>query len=89
MAWGAAVLDSACPCDVLIVDEIGPLELERGQGWANALDVLRAGQFDLAAVVVRPSLIDAFRAAMGGASLSLLALPFSQSDDHPLTDILS
>jgi hypothetical protein len=28
-------------------------------------------------------------AAMGSASLSLLALPFSQSDGHPLTDILS
>jgi hypothetical protein len=28
------------PVEVLIVDELGPLELVRGQGWANALDVL-------------------------------------------------
>ena len=71
MAWGAASLDAACPCDVLIVDEIGPLELERGQGWMNALTVLREGQFDLAIVVVRPSLVDAFRAAVGEAAVSL------------------
>ena len=79
MAWGAASLDAACPCDLLIVDEIGPLELERRQGWVNALNVLREGQFDLAVVVVRPSLIDAFRAAVGDVPLSLFTLPFSQS----------
>lgn len=58
--WGAALLDTACPCDVLVVDEIGPLELERGQGWANALNVLDSGQYELAVVVVRPALLDTF-----------------------------
>jgi nucleoside-triphosphatase THEP1 len=71
IAWGAALLGTACPCDVLIVDKIGPLELERGQGWVNALTVLREGAFDLAVVVVRPGLIDAFRAAVGEAAMSL------------------
>ncbi len=68
MAWSAALLDTACPCDLLVVDEIGPLELVRGQGWANALNVLRAGQFGLAVVVVRPGLLDAFRIMMGDIS---------------------
>ena len=27
------------PCDLLIMDEIGSLALERDQGWPNALDV--------------------------------------------------
>jgi nucleoside-triphosphatase THEP1 len=74
MSWGAAVLDAACPCDVLIVDEIGPLELERGLGWVNALKVLREGQFDLAVVVVRPSLVDAFRAAMRDVTVVLFTV---------------
>jgi nucleoside-triphosphatase THEP1 len=74
MTWGATILDTACPGDVLIVDEIGPLELERGLGWVNALKVLREEQFDLAVVVVRPSLVDVFRAAMGDVPLSLLTL---------------
>jgi len=78
--WGAGLLNAACPCDVLIVDELGPLELERGQGWANALDVLRNGSFKLAVVVVRPALVSVFRQSMSGVpSLSeaelLFALP--------------
>jgi nucleoside-triphosphatase THEP1 len=43
MAWGAACLDAACPCDVLFVDEIGPLEMERRQDWVNALDIRGGG----------------------------------------------
>jgi len=62
--WGAAILDTACPCDVLMVDELGPLELERGQGWVNALAVLRSGQWKLAIVVVRPALVEVFRKVM-------------------------
>jgi len=89
MAWGAAILNMACPCDVLIIDEIGPLELEQGQGWVNALTVLREEQFDLAVVVVRPGLIDAFRAQVGGVPPSLFSLPFSQPDGRHLADILS
>ncbi len=64
VAWGIARLGMACPCDVLIVDEIGPLEMDRGEGWINALDVLRAGDYRLALAVVRPSLADAVRTAV-------------------------
>ena len=45
LEWGAAVLNRATPCDLLLVDELGPLELKRGEGWVNALEILRAGQF--------------------------------------------
>lgn len=75
MAWGRLCLDTACPCDVLFVDEIGPLELERGQGWTNALDILRASTFGLAVVVVRPHLVDAFRAALGNIPMGMVSLP--------------
>jgi nucleoside-triphosphatase THEP1 len=59
VAWGVARLVTACPCDILFVDEIGPLEMDRGEGWVNALDVLRTGHYSLAVVVVRQSLVDA------------------------------
>ena len=65
VAWGVARLGAACPCDVLFVDEIGPLEMDRGEGWTNALEVLRLGEYRLAVAVVRPSLVDAVRAAVG------------------------
>ncbi|MCC7205748.1 MAG: hypothetical protein IT323_00485 [Anaerolineae bacterium] len=73
--WGAECLAAACPCDVLIVDEIGPLEVERGQGWANALDILRAGRYGLAVVVVRPGLLDAFCTSVAQPRIDTLTLP--------------
>jgi len=65
IAWGRDRLDAACPCDILVVDEIGPLELERGAGWVNALRVLRVGDYRVAVIVVRPRLVEAVRAALG------------------------
>ena len=65
VAWGVALLDAACPCDILIIDEIGPLEMDRGEGWANALEVLRRGRYRLAVAAVRPSLVDRVWDAVG------------------------
>lgn len=83
LAWGAEVLNAAPPCDLLILDELGPLELEQGQGWTNALDVLRAGGFELAVVVVRPALVDAFRRALPGTLTYLFTLPSLPGLDLP------
>jgi nucleoside-triphosphatase THEP1 len=65
LAWGAGLLAQAIPCDVLIVDELGPLELLRRQGWQIGLDVLRAGGYCLALVAVRPSLLSRFQERLG------------------------
>jgi hypothetical protein len=50
---------------VLVVDELGPLELVRNQGWTAGLDVLRAGRYRLALAVVRPSLLACFEDRLG------------------------
>jgi nucleoside-triphosphatase THEP1 len=81
IAWGVSVLAAACPCDLLIVDEIGPLELERGQGWVNVLDVLRDDSFKCAVVVVRPALVNTFEQAMGGQPLRQFTLPVPARDE--------
>ena len=44
-------------CDLLIVDEIGPLELERGRGLAPLLSDLSARRLPPLLLVVRPELI--------------------------------
>jgi nucleoside-triphosphatase len=62
LARGAQILRAATPCDLLIVDELGPLELIHGTGWSDALEILRAGNYRAALVVVRPSLVENFRA---------------------------
>jgi len=64
VAWGSQVIDSATPCTVLMIDELGPLELIRNQGWVNGLEVLRGGRYELGVVVIRPELVTAFQQAM-------------------------
>lgn len=88
LAWGAALLDAATPCDLFVVDELGPLELVQGQGWVNALGVLRAGRFDRAVVVVRPALLGVFGQVLPGVAFPIVTLPVPPGVD-PVADILS
>jgi nucleoside-triphosphatase THEP1 len=57
LAWGDDVLSQILACDLLVVDELGPLEIERGAGWPKAFDVLKEANFKLGLVVVRPELL--------------------------------
>jgi nucleoside-triphosphatase THEP1 len=50
--------------DVFFVDELGPLELLRGEGWADVIPMIRARDFGAALVVVRPELIEVARQQM-------------------------
>lgn len=58
LAWGNELLAAALPCDLFIVDELGPLELIRGKGWQNALKALRQSKYKIGVAVVRPSLLE-------------------------------
>lgn len=75
LAWGEDVLARALPCDLLVVDELGPLELERGQGWAGAIDALSHGQFRLALVVVRPELLSRAQRQLRHATVVVTVTP--------------
>lgn len=55
--WGNDVLARSIPSEVLIIDEIGFMELEKNSGWTNALLALDSGEYKHALVVVRPSLL--------------------------------
>jgi len=58
ITWGNEILAAALPCDLFIVDELGPLELIRGEGWLNALEALRQPKYKIGVAVVRPSLVE-------------------------------
>ena len=51
--------------DVFFADELGPLELERGEGWADALPLIAARAFGVGFVVVRPSLLAVVQERLG------------------------
>jgi hypothetical protein len=61
LAWGDRVLRSATPCGLLVVDELGPLELEEGRGWLGGLAAVDSGAFTAAVAVVRPRLLSEAR----------------------------
>lgn len=67
LARAIEVLQRACalPGDLLIVDEIGPLELEHSQGFAPLLDLLPLPGPGHVLIVVRPALLPALR-RLGG-----------------------
>jgi ABC-type cobalamin/Fe3+-siderophores transport system ATPase subunit/nucleoside-triphosphatase THEP1 len=60
LAWGNAALRAAgsTHADLLVVDELGPLEFVRGIGFTEGMAALDAGRFAVACVVVRPALVD-------------------------------
>ena len=58
LEWGNQILAASIPCDLLIVDELGPIELERGQGWQKGILALSSNQFQAAVAVIRPELLD-------------------------------
>jgi nucleoside-triphosphatase THEP1 len=84
LAWGTTVLRRATPCDLLVIDELGPLELIRGQGWEIGLDVLRAGCYRLALVTVRPSLLSRFQERL--EARELVTLTVTRADQGALAD---
>ncbi|MCJ7625183.1 MAG: hypothetical protein MUO76_16925, partial [Anaerolineaceae bacterium] len=43
-------------CDLLVVDELGPFELVRAEGWVSGVKLVDGGNYRLALVVVRPEL---------------------------------
>ena len=72
LRWGAELIQQASDSEVLVVDELGPLELRQGRGWHTALDVLAARRAGFALVVVRPSLVDDFRARFAGRAIEVI-----------------
>ena len=78
--WGARILRGATPCDVLVVDELGPLELIHNEGWVAAMDVLQARSYRDALVVVRPELLENFRARLRLDMPVLTVTPFRREE---------
>lgn len=62
LAWAGERL-GAVPyaCELLVVDEVGPLELLNGEGLAESLDQVSSGEHRMVVVVVRPELVDVAR----------------------------
>ncbi len=58
LAWGDALLAQVAPCDLLFIDELGPLEFRGVGGFIHGFVAIEARSYRLAIAVVRPELID-------------------------------
>jgi len=61
LAWGNQVLKNVTPCDMLVVDELGPLEFEAGVGWSAGLQALDSRSYQIGLVTIRPELLKVAR----------------------------
>jgi nucleoside-triphosphatase THEP1 len=83
--WGNKVLAASLPCGLLVVDEIGPLELIQRRGWQTALEILPSRQYRAALVVVRPELQAAVQNLFDFTGVILVdpgLSPAGQAHDH-------
>lgn len=55
--WGNELFIKSIPTDLLVIDEMGFLELEKNEGWTNSMAALDSRKYQYAMVVIRPSLI--------------------------------
>ncbi len=57
LQWCNQVLADSIPCDLLIVDELGPLEFHQKSGFVEGLRAVDSGNFSLGLIVVRSGLL--------------------------------
>ncbi len=84
--WGSQILRNAAPCDVLVVDEMGPLELERGEGWTAAFDILKTCGCAAALITIRPSLIAVLKERLRGYDVEVISVTPSSPGAGDLRD---
>jgi nucleoside-triphosphatase THEP1 len=58
ISWGNRIFRELGKIDLLIVDEIGPLELIHGKGLLHAIHAIDQGKYGAAVIVVRASLLE-------------------------------
>lgn len=62
--FGNSAIDLGAGCNVLFVDELGPLEIA-GKGFVKALELLRKGKAQRSVTVIRRELLPALSAQLG------------------------
>ncbi|MBN1657579.1 MAG: hypothetical protein JXA93_04210, partial [Anaerolineae bacterium] len=69
--------------DLVFVDEIGKLELWRGEGIAPVLPLLETGEIERAVVIVRAELLPELQARLAGVETSVFEVTEANRDQAP------
>ncbi len=57
LEWGNDLLSQPVRCSLLILDELGPLELKHSVGLMNGMNLVTSRVFPLTCAVIRPALL--------------------------------
>lgn len=80
LAWANGVLAAPLPSEcLLVVDEVGPVELEMGEGLIGALDAV--GKASRAACAVRSGLVEAFLDRVGSPRAFVINLDTCEASE--------
>jgi nucleoside-triphosphatase THEP1 len=84
LEWATAVVaDALGAYDLLLVDEIGKLELWQGLGLAPILPRLAAGEAQRALVIVRESLLEELQGRLEGVEMIITEVQGGNRDELP------
>lgn len=72
LAWGDQLLTDLPDCDMVFIDELGPLEFIHDDGLQAGLKLIDKGQVPIIIAVIRPSLLALARARWPWASVLTL-----------------
>jgi len=57
IVWANGCLEKVKTCDLLIIDELGPLEFKTKEGFQKAFSLIEEKNYRIAVVVIRPALL--------------------------------
>ena len=84
LAWAIGAIEGAVgACDLLIVDEIGKLELWSHAGLASVVPRLASGQVRRSLALVRASLLAELQARLGGVEQVVFEVNAENRDELP------
>jgi nucleoside-triphosphatase THEP1 len=89
LALGNKILAESTPCDLLVIDELGPIELERGQGWQDGINAVDSKLYKMAVLVIRPSLVALAQAKWPDTELISLDQKSTEDQNKIVATILS
>lgn len=84
LTWRQAIIARSPPSDLLIIDELGPLELGSAESLAWVKVTLRAGKAEHSVIVMRSSLVERLFQRLPEMSFTLLSVNEADRDSLPL-----
>ncbi len=85
MVRSGSAIARGFPADVVVVDELGPLELEHEEGWVEALDDLRDNEYGVGFLVLRPELLWLGIQRLPGSIYTVVSVTLANRERIPVT----